>query len=49
MDVILKQSGNNVGLYIDNKLTTVFGNKNIKQVTDWVGKNLKSVKIYIAN
>ena len=47
MDVILKQSGNKVGLYIDKKLATVLENKNIEQVTDWIGRNLKGAKIYI--
>ena len=47
MDVILKQFGNRVGLYIDKKLATVFENKNIEQVTDWVTNNLKGVKIHI--
>ena len=48
MDVILKQSGNKVGLYIDRKLATVFKNKTIEQVTDWIKQNLKGVKIHIA-
>ena len=47
MDVILKQSGNKVGLYIDSKLATVFENKSIEQVKDWTKKNLKVVKINI--
>ena len=49
MDVILKQSGNKVGLYIDKKLATTFVNKNTEQVTDWIGKNLKNVRIHIIN
>ena len=47
MDVILKQSGNKVGLYIDKKLATILKSKNIEQATDWIEKNLKGVKIYI--
>ena len=47
MNVTLKQSGNKVGLYAGGKLATVFKNKNIEQVTDWIKKNLKGVKIYI--
>ena len=48
MDVILKQSGNKVGLYIDNKLATIFVNKSKEQIIDWIEKNLKNVKIHIA-
>ena len=48
MDVILKQSGNKVGLYIDKNLSTIFENKNMEQVTDWIEKNLKCTKIHIA-
>ena len=47
MDVILKQSGNKIGLYIDKKLATIFENKNIEQVVLWIEKNLKVVKIHI--
>ena len=47
MDVILKQSENQIGLYIDHKLATVFKNKTMDQVVDWIGKNLKGVKIHI--
>ena len=47
MDVILKQSGSKVGLYIDRKLATVLENQNIKQATDWVEMNLKGVKILV--
>ena len=47
MNVMLKQSGNRVGLYIDQKLATIFDNKNVEQVTDWVTRNFKNVKIHI--
>lgn len=47
MNVILKKAGNRVGLYIDKKLATVFNNKNVEQVTDWVTQNFKNVKIHI--
>ena len=47
MDVILKQSENRVGLYVDKKLATVFNNKNVEQVTEWVTNNFKNVKIHI--
>ena len=49
MDVILKQSRNKVEMYIDKKLATTFVNKNIEQVTDWIEKNLKNVRIHIIN
>ena len=48
MDVILKQSENKVGLYIDRKLATVLENKTIEQATDWIWRNLKNVKIHIS-
>lgn len=47
MNVMLKQSGNRVGLYIDQKLATIFDNTNVEQVTDWVTRNFKNVKIHI--
>ena len=47
MDVILKQSGSKVGLYIDKQLATILENKNIKQATEWVKNNLKEVRIQI--
>lgn len=47
MDVILKQSENKVGLYIDKKFVTFLFFKNIKQATDWIEKNLTGVKIHI--
>lgn len=47
MNVILKQSGNKVRLYVDKRFATVLENKNIDQATDWIGKNLKGVKIHI--
>ena len=47
MDVILQQSRNKIGLFLDKKLATVFENKSIEQVTDWIVKNLKGVKIHI--
>lgn len=47
MDVILQQSGNKVGLYIDKTLATILENKTVEQATDWIRKNLKDVKIHI--
>lgn len=49
MDVVLKQYGSNVGMYIDKKLATVFENKSIEQTTDWIEKNLKGAKIHIVS
>ena len=49
MDVVLKQYGSNVGMYIDKKLATVFENKSIEQTTDWIAKNLKGAKIQVVN
>ena len=48
MDMVLKQSGNNIGLYIDKKLATIFENKSIEQAADWIRKNLRGIKIYVA-
>ena len=47
MDVFLKRSGNNVGLYIDQRLNTVFKNHSIEAVANWVNKNLSNAKIHI--
>lgn len=47
MDVILKRSGNRIGLYIDRELATVFECQDLEQVSDWVKLNLKGVKIHI--
>ena len=47
MDVFLKRSGNNVGLYIDQKLNTVFENHSIEDVVGWVNRNLLNAKIHI--
>ena len=47
MDVFLKQSGNNVGVFIDNSLNTVFEGRSIKDVVEWINKNLSGTKIHI--
>lgn len=47
MDVILKQSGNRFGVYLDKKLATVLENKTLKEATEWVEANLKDAKIHI--
>ena len=47
MDVFLMRSGNNVGLYIDQKLNTVFKNHSIEDVVGWINKNLSNAKIHI--
>lgn len=49
MDVILKQSGDKVGIYIDKQLATILEGKTIEQATDWIKDNLQGVKIHIAN
>lgn len=46
--MVLKQSGDKVGLYIDKELVAIFENKSVEQVTDWIESNLKGVKIHIA-
>jgi Fe-S cluster assembly iron-binding protein IscA len=48
MNVILKQSGNKVGVYIDKTLATVFENKDIDFVAKWVKLNFKYTEIQIA-
>ena len=48
MDVILKQSGDKVGVYIDKQLATILEGKTVEQATDWIENNLQGVKIYIA-
>ena len=48
MDVILKQTGKNVGLYIDMNLVTVFKNKDIDYVAKRIETNFKYTKIKIA-
>lgn len=48
MDIILKQSGNRVGLYIDKQLATVFEDATFESVKEWISKNLANTKIYIS-
>ena len=47
MNVLLKQSGNKVGVYVDKTLATVFENKDIDYVAKWVETNFKYTKISI--
>ena len=47
MDVVLKQSGNRIGVYIDKKLVTIFENMSVEQVVQKLEKTLKYVKIHI--
>lgn len=47
MDVVLKQVGNHVGVYINKELATVFENQNTNFVSDWVEKNLLNTKISV--
>lgn len=47
MDLILKQKGNKVSVYIDDSLVTIIDNKSIKQSASWIEKNLKNIKIHI--
>ena len=48
MDVVLEQSYNNVRLYIDKNIVTIFDDKTIDEVIDWIKKNLANIKVYIA-
>ena len=47
MDVILKRSGDDIALFVDKQVATIFENKTIDQVTDWIAKNLKGVTVHI--
>ncbi len=47
MDVILRQVGNNVDLYIDGKVITVFEGKDLDYAIERVQKNLKNAKISV--
>lgn len=47
MNIILKQSGNKIGLYIDKTLSTVFEDKTMDDVVNWIKKNLLNPKIHI--
>lgn len=47
MDLILKQKGNKVGVYIDDNLVTIIDNKSVNQSAAWLEKNLKNIKIHI--
>ena len=48
MNVILKQSGRNIGLYIDRKLVTVFTDKDMNYAIGWIKTILTNTKIYVA-
>ena len=48
MEVVLKQSGNRIGLYINNELATVITNKTTDDVAGLLQKNLTNTKILIA-
>lgn len=47
MDLVLKQKGNKVSVYIDDSLVTIIDNKSVKQSASWIEKNLKNIKIHI--
>lgn len=47
MNVILKQSENRVGLYLDDTHNTVFEGESIEDVLEWVNKNLLNAKIHV--
>ena len=47
MNVVLKQSGNKVGLYIDNNQSTVFEGSSIEDVLKWINRNLLNAKVHI--
>ena len=47
MDLVLKLSGSNVYVYIDDSLVTVFENKDINYVVERIQKNFKNARIHI--
>ena len=47
MDLILKQKGNKVGVYIGDNLVTIIDNKSVNQSAAWLEKNLTNIKIHI--
>lgn len=47
VDLVLKQKGNKVGVYIDDNLVTIIDNKSVNQSAAWLEKNLKNIKIHI--
>lgn len=48
MNVTLKQSGNDVDLYINKSITTVFEGKNTDYVAQWINKNFRNIKVCIS-
>lgn len=48
MEVVLKQSGNRIGLYINNELATVITNKTADDVAGLLKRNLLNTKILIS-
>lgn len=48
MNVVLEQSYNNVRLYVDKNIVTIFDDKNIEEVIEWIKRNLANVNVYIA-
>lgn len=48
MNVVLEQSFNNVRLYVDKNIVTIFDDKNIDEVIEWIKRNLSNVNVYIA-
>lgn len=47
MDIVLRRVGNDVHLYIDGKVITVFENKDFNYAIKRIQKNLKNAKIHI--
>ena len=47
VDLVLKQKGNKVGVYIDDNLVTIIDNKSVNHSAAWLEKNLKNIKIHI--
>lgn len=47
MDVFLKQSENKIFLYCNCEIITIFENKTIEDITDWVRQNFINTKIHI--
>lgn len=48
MDVLLRQLGDDVELYIEENIVTVFKNKSVTSAVEWVEKNFSNTVIHIA-
>ena len=47
MAIILKQSGSDVGIYIDKKLATVYRNQDVEFVLNWIKNNWTNTKVTV--